>query len=98
MTDSGGSVRRGARGIRGGIAEGEFAQWSVVNMPPVGKRSQSYRSRLTNGAKLHAKGVVDGRSAPARRLRDLVQAFAAPSAGSSGTPRSSARSSAAARP
>jgi hypothetical protein len=59
---------------------------TVVDTPPVGKRSvgvgreHSYRTRASNG-KLHAMGVVDGRTVEARRLRDLVLSFAEPLGG-----------------
>ncbi len=35
------------------------------------------RSKITNGKRLHQKGTADGRSAEARRFRDLVASFAA---------------------
>ena len=36
---------------------------------------------MTNGSRLHAKGEADGRSAHARRFRDLIAGFAAPYGG-----------------
>ncbi len=46
----------------------------------VAERLPSYRSRVSNGSSLHARGV-DQRSAPARRLRDLMQSLAEPLGG-----------------
>ena len=34
------------------------------------------RSAVTNGTRLHLAGVVDGRSAEARRFKDLIHAYA----------------------
>jgi hypothetical protein len=41
----------------------------------------AYRDRVSNGSSLHARGTVDQRSAPARRLRDLMQSLAEPLGG-----------------
>jgi hypothetical protein len=48
---------------------------SVLDSTTVAERLPSYRSRVSNGSSLHARGV-DKRTAPARRYRDLVLSFA----------------------
>jgi hypothetical protein len=45
------------------------------NIPPTASRPRSLRRRITNGADI-LRGI-DGRSADARRYRDLVEAFSA---------------------
>jgi len=44
-------------------------------------RSANIRSKVTNGSRRHQKGATDGRSASARRFRDLIAGFAAPYGG-----------------
>lgn len=47
----------------------------MLERTAIADRLPSYRSRVSNGS-LHAKGV-NGRSASARRFRDLVESFSA---------------------
>jgi len=46
-----------------------------------GSSAARIRSKITNGVRLHEKGEADGRSASARRFRDLIAGFAAPYGG-----------------
>ena len=52
----------------------------MLSSTVVSERLPSYRSRVSNGSDLHARGV-DGRSAPARRFRDLMLSLAQPFGG-----------------
>jgi hypothetical protein len=47
----------------------------------VARRTLNNHSKVTNGSRLHQKGEADGRSAHARRFRDLIAGFAAPYGG-----------------
>ena len=46
----------------------------MSNVSPLSKTMRSVRSRITNGSSLHLS-EVDGRSAPAKRFRDILAAI-----------------------
>ena len=55
----------------------------MSNVSPLAKPSRTTRSRVTNGSALHS-GEVDGRTADARRFRDLMAEIASDLGGSDG--------------